>query len=96
MDANKELALSDSDYEIRECCVLCQFSSFKTTGEWGTCYKNSYNHLKHSAQSRETSIVKMGRCKHFEAKCKSEILKVLGKYYTFCEIEIPETPASVD
>ncbi len=63
MDANKLVKLKVIGYTIRKACGNCVHSLFPNPNtDWGTCYKHTYEHLKHSNQKRQLSIHRSGVC----------------------------------
>lgn len=64
MDANKRDVLIAIDYKVTPACGTCQYAELK--GEWGTCGKHKYEHLKHSESERQVSINRYGSCGEYE------------------------------
>jgi len=62
MDANKLKKLHELGYRIRPCCGMCRHGCFTDSSMWGTCDKNTYDHLKHTESKRQLSIHMFGCC----------------------------------
>lgn len=83
MDENKRQKLKEIEYGINECCGLCVHGKFRGT-MFGDCLLHSYQHLKHSAESKDLSINVYGHCKNFEFNKKLE-----GQLHKFIEFMRP-------
>ena len=66
MDANKREKLLEVGYQIPKVCGLCKYGRFKVGNDFGDCTLFTYEHQKHSAESKPLSIVKYGGCPKFE------------------------------
>jgi len=68
MDQNKLKVLREVSYSIKPACGLCSFGQFRELegGDFGTCYKFSYQHQKHTGEKRQLSIFRYGSCPSFE------------------------------
>lgn len=61
-DLNKFAKLREINYTIPVTCGLCVSGEFPDRGDWGTCKKHQYRHLKHSGEDRGLSIHRIGYC----------------------------------
>lgn len=69
MDDNKLKLLKQVEYEVCRCCYFCAHSEpFRQGTDWSTCRRYKYQHLKHTGDLRQMSIVKFGVCSSFEPK----------------------------
>lgn len=67
MDANKLILLNHVDYKVCRCCYFCKHAEpFLAHNNWSTCRKHLYQHLKHTGEMRQMSILKFGVCRDFE------------------------------
>lgn len=80
MDENKLKILKDINYKINETCGNCEYGQF-VLGDFGTCVRYNYSHLKHTDSIRSLSIVRDGCCtKH---KIDSSYLTRIHAYREF-------------
>jgi hypothetical protein len=65
MDANKLKKLREIGYTFKPSCMLCKHF---TPGMdlWGTCKFYTYQHIKHTDQTRQLSVHAMGGCRKWE------------------------------
>ena len=87
MDANKLKVLREMGYTIPVTCGLCAFSKIER-GDWGTCHKHTYKHLKHSGPPRQLSINRHGTCP--DAKPSVVWTAELGKFIEFLDGEFEQ------
>lgn len=66
MDANKRLILIDNNYRIGPCCGLCVAGLFNPGSDFGSCIKITYEHAKHTTETRHLSVNRAGVCDKFE------------------------------
>jgi hypothetical protein len=78
MDENKRKKLKEIGYEIHPSCGMCQSGIFEGVA-WGTCKKHTYEHLKHTEETRELSIFRHGVCPEFGLKLSAGI----GPWFDF-------------
>ena len=62
MDENKLKKLKEIDYTIQPCCAFCRYGQFTPSGNFGTCARFKYDHLKHTGADRQLSINRYGSC----------------------------------
>jgi len=65
MDENKLLELRRIGYVVNKSCEFCHYGKFPNDS-WGTCYAQTYEHLKHSDKKRYLSIYKGGYCSKYK------------------------------
>ena len=65
MDENKLEILKRIGYKVNKTCGFCIHGTFWDS-EWGTCKIHTYNHLKHTAKTRQLSITIFGSCSKHE------------------------------
>lgn len=66
MDANKLKKLQEIGYKVHPCCGLCKHGKFRPNNDFGDCTIQGYKHLKHTAESKPLSVVRLGGCPSFE------------------------------
>jgi hypothetical protein len=69
VDENKRLKLIEIGYEIRPTCLTCAHGEFRLQepmGNWGSCLKHDYAHLKHTGERRRLSVYSGGHCSGYE------------------------------
>jgi len=66
VDENKLKKLREIGYVVQGCCGLCKHSMFVSGRLFGSCYKHSYQHKKHTGSERPLSITQSGLCFDYE------------------------------
>lgn len=80
MDANKLKVLQEIEYKISAVCSLCLHGEFPQN-DFGTCSIHTYEHQKHSDQTRKLSVHKLGSCAMFTEN--QQAIAKLGSYEQF-------------
>jgi hypothetical protein len=77
MDKNKLKVLKEVGYRIHKTCMFCAHKDIPYASNWGGCKLHTYNHLKHTKESKPLSIHKSGSCDSFEMN-EDELLTIHG------------------
>ena len=83
MDRNKLEKLKEYGYEIKPCCMFCEYGFFPSFTDFGDCVKKLYEHKKHTEAKRYLSINKFGICKGGFKLGIGKTSVELGSYYQF-------------
>lgn len=67
MDANKLKVLRDIKYRINPSCGMCKHGVFRDIkDDFGSCMARTYEHLKHTGDTRQLSVHRHGACDTYE------------------------------
>ena len=80
MDENKLKKLHEIGYKFQPCCGMCKHSTFSPGSMFGDCGIHSYDHLKHTAESKPLSVNVFGHCPRYEFE-----ERLLSKLHGFAE-----------
>ena len=79
-DENKLQALEDAGFQVKRTCYRCAHFDGGGRG-WGTCRKITYDHKKHTGESRQASVPVDGWCPENAPWLEAEaLLKVHRKF----------------
>lgn len=63
MDQNKLKVLREIGYNVTPCCGLCVHGTFRAIkDDFGSCAAATYEHLKHTGDARQLSVLRYGKC----------------------------------
>jgi hypothetical protein len=87
-DANKFKKLEEIGYSIHPCCGLCRYGDFANAiALWGYCGRHTYQHGKHTEESRPLGVHRLGCCSRGFTLNKEGAAAVLQSYLDLLRAE---------